>query len=145
MHMKKVLTLLLVAGLGGLAAVGITRFFENKSDATFTQNYLAKYASIAAETDRPDFVAVADLVTPTVVHIITTIEPKGNEESIQGDPYGFFKDFGFRMEPNIPRGGSGSGVIISSDGYIVTNNHVVDGATKIKVILNDKREYTAKG
>jgi Do/DeqQ family serine protease len=142
--MKKVLTLLLVAGLGGLAAVGITKIFDNKSDPTFTQNYLAKYASIAAETDRPDFVAVAELVTPTVVHIITSIEPKANEESIQGDPYGFFKDFGFRMDPNVPRGGSGSGVIISTDGYIVTNNHVVDGATKIKVILNDKREYTAE-
>ena len=143
-NMKKVLTLLLVAGLGGLAAVGITKFFDKKSDATFTQNYLAKYASIAAEPDRPDFVAVAELATPTVVHIITTIEPKGNNESSQGDPYEFFKDFGFRMQPNIPRGGSGSGVIISSDGYIVTNNHVVDGATKIKVILNDKREYSAE-
>ncbi|MBP9187779.1 MAG: trypsin-like peptidase domain-containing protein, partial [Bacteroidia bacterium] len=43
-----------------------------------------------------------------------------------------------------PRSGSGSGVIISADGFIVTNNHVIDGATKIRVILNDKREYNAE-
>jgi Do/DeqQ family serine protease len=48
------------------------------------------------------------------------------------------------MPPQGPRNGSGSGVIISQDGLIVTNNHVIDGATKIKVILNDKREYNAE-
>lgn len=141
-NMKKVLTLLLVAGLGGLAAVGITRFLDKGSDPEFTQNYLAKYASLSNGIDRPDFVQVAELVTPTVVHIITTTEGPSNSENGQ-DPYGFFRDFGFRIDPG-PRAGSGSGVIISSDGYIVTNNHVVDGATKIKVILNDKREYTAE-
>jgi Do/DeqQ family serine protease len=107
---------------------------------------MAKYASLSVGTDRPDFVAVAELVTPTVVHILTTVETAKNDNAQLNDPYGFFKDFGFKIDPQqmIPRGGSGSGVIISPDGYIVTNNHVVDGASKIKVVLNDKREYSAE-
>lgn len=43
-----------------------------------------------------------------------------------------------------PRQASGSGVILSDDGFIVTNNHVIDGATKIEVVLNDKRTYVAE-
>ncbi len=146
MHTKKILTFALVATLGGLAAIGIGKFFDKKSDAAFTEAHMAKYASLSVETDRPDFVSVAELVTPTVVHILTSVEGLKNENAQLNDPYGFFKDFGFKIEPQqmIPRGGSGSGVIISPDGYIVTNNHVVDGATKIKVVLNDKREYAAE-
>jgi serine protease Do len=64
----------------------------------------------------------------------------------------FFKRFGIPNMPNMPHDGGqmprmhgiGSGFIISSDGYVVTNRHVVDGADKVTVRLNDKREYTAK-
>ena len=76
------------------------------------------------------FKAVSQSVTPTVVYI--------EVESIPGS----------NLLPFGQRGGAsqslGSGVIISHDGYIVTNNHVVDGATRIRVILNDKREYNAR-
>jgi len=146
MNTKKILTLALVACLGGIAAIGIGKLFEQKSEKAFTESYMAKYASLSVGTDRPDFVAVAELVTPTVVHILTTVETAKNDNAQLNDPYGFFKDFGFKIDPQqmIPRGGSGSGVIISTDGYIVTNNHVVDGASKIKVVLNDKREYSAE-
>jgi serine protease Do len=146
MNTRKILTFVLVATLGGLAAIGIGKLFDKKSETAFTEAYMAKYASLSVESDRPDFVSVAELVTPTVVHILTTVEGAKNENAQLNDPYGFFKDFGFKIEPQqmIPRGGSGSGVIISPDGYIVTNNHVVDGASKIKVVLNDKREYAAE-
>jgi Do/DeqQ family serine protease len=79
------------------------------------------------------------------VHIITTVEQTPQKQSQEMNPFDFFggPGFGFEM-PNTPRSGSGSGVIISADGYIVTNNHVIDGATKIRVILNDKREYNAE-
>jgi Do/DeqQ family serine protease len=102
---------------------------------------LAKYANIQ-DAAHPDFVAVAEVVTPTVVHIITTIGPNQQQPGGENDPFGgFFRGF---EGPQMERQASGSGVIISSDGYIVTNNHVIDGASKIKVVLNDKREYTAE-
>lgn len=136
--MKKFLGLVVVASLGGLAALGINKLFEDKKETEFVQNYLAKYASVNELGARPDFVQVADLVTPTVVHIITTSNPSQTE---MNDPFGGFFGFSF---PQGPRVGSGSGVIISDDGFIVTNNHVIDGASKITVILNDKREYPAE-
>jgi serine protease Do len=136
--MNKYLGLFAVASLGGLVAVGVTKIIDNqKSSTVFTENFAARYANLAEAGSRPDFVEVADLVTPTVVHIITTIE-RGQQSG--NDP---FEIFGYQM-PNMPQSASGSGVIISQDGYIVTNNHVIDGATKIKVVLNDKREFDAE-
>lgn len=137
--MKKYLGTFVVAGLGGLVAIGVTTLINHKKNETvFTENYAARYASLAEAGSKPDFVEVADLVTPTVVHIITTVDAPQQPQQIS--PFDFFD---IPMQ-NIPRSGSGSGVIISKDGYIVTNNHVIDGATKIKVILNDKREFNAE-
>ncbi len=93
---------------------------------------------------------VAAQVTPTVVNISTTKTVK--EENPM---YPFFEDPFFRKffgEPNEPGGKEykykerslGSGVIVSSDGYIITNNHVVEGANEIRVVLADKREFRAK-
>jgi serine protease Do len=137
MFMKKYLGLVAVASLGGLVAVGITKLVDsNESSSVFTENYAARYANLTDLGSRPDFVEVADLVTPTVVHILTTSEPSQNREQ---DPFDFFN-----FQDNMPRNSSGSGVIISQDGYIVTNNHVIDGVNKIKVVLNDKREFDAE-
>ncbi|MES2780580.1 MAG: Do family serine endopeptidase [Bacteroidota bacterium] len=139
--MKKYLGLLAVASLGGLVAVGITKFFDNgKSSSVFTENYPARYVSLTDAGARPDFVDVAEMVTPTVVHIITTNDPRQGGQGREMNPFDFF---GFEI-PSGPSQASGSGVIISQDGYIVTNNHVIDGASKIKVILNDKREFDAE-
>ena len=136
--MKKYLLLFTVASLGGIAAVGITKLLDDKkSSSVFTENYAARYANLSDAGNRPDFVEVADLVTPTVVHILTVIEAN-QQQQIES-----FDFFSFQL-PNMPRSASGSGVIISQDGYIVTNNHVIDGATKIKVVLNDKREFDAE-
>ncbi len=89
------------------------------------------------------FIKVAEAVTPTVVYI----EIKGESSSIQlpEDHDFFFKEFPFFKDlPKQPQMGTGSGVIISSDGYIVTNNHVVKDAKSITVILNDKRKFSAE-
>ncbi|MEI7978691.1 MAG: Do family serine endopeptidase [Bacteroidota bacterium] len=144
--MKKYTLIFVVACLGGLAAIGLGKLFGSKQSSNeFAQNYLAKYASLTDGGQRPDFVAIAELVTPTVVHILTVVDqPQSRNEMQEINPFDFFGGRGFNMPQPGPRAGSGSGVIISQDGLIVTNNHVIDGATKIKVVLNDKREYDAE-
>ena len=90
--------------------------------------------------------AVAARVTPAVVNVAVTSR---NHEQISGQqiPPEFRRFFGpgfnGQQPPQLQRG-VGSGVIISPDGYIVTNNHVVEGATEIRVTLNDRRQLTAK-
>jgi serine protease Do len=96
--------------------------------------------------------AVAARVTPAVVNIAVTsrVNDQDAQSQIQGLPPGFAQFFGqgggqlFGGQPQQPRiqHGIGSGVIISQDGYIVTNDHVVDGATQIKVTLHDRRVLT---
>lgn len=93
------------------------------------------------------FVEIAKVVTPTVAYIeVTTSQPEKGKEDIQKFdlPFNFGPEF--RMPEEGPERGSGSGIIISKDGYILTNNHVVKNASEngIKVILTDKREFTAK-
>jgi len=91
------------------------------------------------------FIEISKSVTPTVAYIEVTTGGSENEERNRNlIPFDFGPDF--KMPDEGPGKGSGSGIIISKDGYILTNNHVVKGATEngIKVILTDKREFTAK-
>ncbi len=93
--------------------------------------------------------AVAARVTPAIVNVAVTSRVKAQPagEGVPDEIQRFFgQQFGQGMQPEQPRieHGIGSGVIISPDGYIVTNNHVVDGATEIKVTLSDRRILTAK-
>ena len=93
--------------------------------------------------------AVAARVTPAIVNVAVTSHAKSQPtaEGVPDDLQRFFgQQFGQGMpqqQPQIERG-IGSGVIISPDGYIVTNNHVVEGATDIKVTLSDRRILAAK-
>ena len=82
------------------------------------------------------FIEVAEKVTPAIVQITVVAE--------RDNPHKDF--FFFPFDKNIPKEqqGSGSGIIISDDGYILTNNHVVDKATKVSVGLSDRRTFTAK-
>ncbi len=92
----------------------------------------------------PNFTNSAELTVHSVVHIKTEFQQKS---SVYDDFFGFNDPFGFfnfnTPRRNYPITASGSGVIIDSKGYIVTNNHVVQDADIITVTLNDKREYTA--
>ena len=100
-------------------------------------------ASFMTNDEGESFVDAAESTVNTVVHIRTEIVSKGNSY------YDFFGSlleqlYGGQMQvPNNVSVGYGSGVVISPDGYIVTNNHVVEGASKIEVTFNDKHKRTA--
>ncbi len=81
------------------------------------------------------FIETAEKVTPTIVQIVVVSERENPHEEF------FF--FPFKDMPKEQKG-SGSGIIISKDGYIITNNHVVENATKVTVGLSDKRKFEAK-
>jgi len=93
------------------------------------------------------FVAVSKAVTPQVVSITvtskaSTVSNSEDDDEMDGDPFRFFRRY---QMPETPTRGAGSGVILSPDGYIITNNHVVEeGTGSIKVQLTDGREFTAK-
>ena len=92
-------------------------------------------------SDYPDFTYAAENAVEAVVYVKVTIKPQQRQQEI--DPFFrfFFGDEGF--SGGRERQGSGSGVIIRPDGYIVTNNHVVNGATTIQVTLNNNKTYDA--
>lgn len=148
---NKFVSLFLAGMAGGIISLGGYTLITGKSANSIegkqsASAQLARYASLKS-SPAFDFSGVAEIATPAVVHIKTTIgaaknEGSGTEEQI--NPFEFFNNPNFRMPNQGPVSASGSGVILSDDGYIVTNNHVVDGATKIEVVLNDKRTYVAE-
>lgn len=103
-----------------------------------------------------NFVYAAEVSTPAVVHIRSKFEsantaPAQNPQQYQHPFQEMFPELfgapgqqGPRRGPGVPRGASGSGVIVSEDGYIVTNNHVIENANSIQVVMNDNRQYDAK-
>jgi serine protease Do len=152
----KVKKALVPASVAATVALGVAMFVNHNSVAasSVTASPLDDH-SVAALTSLDNAMeSVAARVTPAVVNIAVT--SKGNEEEAdgqqpqtQGLPPGFAQFFGFGQggaQPQQPQvqHGIGSGVIISPDGYIVTNDHVVDGATQIKVTLHDRRILTGK-
>ncbi len=149
MKRKSVLLSLLFGFSGAILAMGTIyvgfRIAESKTHKTRLPNTSEKAPiyQIAQSSSAPEFISAADISVPAVVHIKTTFQQKNAYFDDFFSP--FYEFFGM---PNNPSGkmvmGAGSGVIISQDGYIVTNNHVVSEAQEILVTLNDKRAYTAK-
>ncbi len=129
------------------------------SAGTFMQVKAAGAAAPAVPSQPVDLTYAAEKSQPSVVHILSTKNSKVQTVEVQSDPFSdFFSDpFGFFGNPGQGNGGkqkrsvrtpkqqgSGSGVIISADGYIVTNNHVVADADELTVTLNDNKEYSAR-
>lgn len=120
-----------------------------------TAFFTAKAASPAPVAGQPvDLTYAAEKALPCVVHIKYLQNSKIQEVPVQADPFGdMFDPFGFfgqrqqgqkRKVQTPKKEATGSGVLISSDGYIVTNNHVVEGADELTVTLNDNREFNAR-
>ena len=143
--MKKSLTTILVSVLlSGLAAYAVVKSNNYQGDA---DNLAARYDGSMyrtvnlAQTDYPDFTYAAETAVDAVVYVEVTVQ---SSQSYQINPFFefFFGDQG-QQPRNRMQKGSGSGVIIRPDGYIVTNNHVVAEATEIKVTLNNNKTYPA--
>ncbi len=99
----------------------------------------------------PSFADLAEKVSPSVVNISTTKTPKrrtvGRPQRLPRDPFDdFFDNFfnGGPMGEPQPQKSLGSGFIINSEGFIITNNHVVEGADEIQVLIDGKKKYDAK-
>ena len=138
-----------------LSAVGVVALALGTS-FTFCTVEKAMAASPAAVSGQPiDLTVAAEKALPCVVHIKYLQNSKVREVEVQSDPFGdMFDPFGFfgqrqqtpqkRKVQTPKKEATGSGVLISSDGYIVTNNHVVEGADELTVTLNDNREFSAR-
>ncbi len=154
--MKKIGVTLLTAVLGGAIAVGGYKLFEDKQldNMSFEERQKVYYTNnptgeMLSSTGNPDFTQAAAAVSPGVVHIKVTMATRGSQRGGGGSPFDMFEEFfGMpqqrRAQPRQPQQASGSGVILTPDGYIVTNNHVVEDADKIEVQLTDKRTFEAK-
>ena len=137
------ITFLMIIAGAFFAVWAYSNFFDKPQVVTITEKQPLRYATLSADSNvsLPDLTFAAEKSIHSVVHIATQSMRGGGWSS--GNPF-FDEFFGLKnQQPQIAQG-FGSGVIISSDGYIITNNHVIESAQNIKVILNDKREFEAK-
>ena len=111
------------------------------STGAFLKVYAAEAPASVVAGQPVDLTYAAEKALPSVVHIKYVQNSKTKTVEVQDDPGG-----GSRQQrvQTPKREATGSGVIISQDGYIVTNNHVVEGADELTVTLNDNREFSAK-
>ena len=138
--MKQTIRLFLVALFAGAITLGGYKLIEKKDTISFapqsTSNFIpANYAASAVEALALDFTEAAEMTVHAVVHVKNT--------TVSRQPTNIYEFFQGGGQPRAMIG-SGSGVIISPDGYIVTNNHVIANATSLEVTLNNNRTYPAK-
>ena len=138
---------LLVSVLSVCVTVG-TYSYLNKNEDQLTQEEFkqAGYHPVGFSNaaENTDFTLAAEQSVHAVVHIKSIAKPNQRDSQGYFDPFEFFFGGQGRQYQRQPKVGFGSGVIISTDGYIVTNNHVIDGANEIEVTMNDNQTYTAK-
>jgi len=139
--MKKLVTLIFVSILGGAVSLGSYKiFFEEDSGQFLSQETESSFIPVSNSNvygTNVDFTEAAEKTVHAVVHVKNVAVFKSGPRSIWDyTPYG--NSGGRALQ------GAGSGVIITPDGYIVTNNHVIDGASEIEVTLNNNKTYKAE-
>lgn len=148
--MRRFGSVFLAAVLGSLCTVATFTWIDKDNNDKVMPNYAAGFPaskvsySVEGKAVPTDFTVAAEKVMPAVVHIRSTYS--GNSSPKMDQLPEAFRDF---FGPQVPQPGrqaqsAGSGVIINSDGYIVTNNHVVQDAEEVEVALFDDRIYKAK-
>ena len=143
---KGILITLLSALAGGLTAYAVVKTMDmsQEHEVAESQVHGARFRTVNLSQDNwPDFTYAAESAVDAVVYVKVT-----STQTMQSQAPNSIFDFFFGLpQQGAPqqreRVGSGSGVIIREDGYIVTNNHVIDGATKIEVTLNNNQKYQA--
>jgi len=140
--MKKILTLVCVSALGGALTLGAYKqFFENSLNPEVIENQATATlfpVNLNASSDggtNVDFTTAANKTVHSVVHVKNTTLSKS---------YTSFEDLFFGRSQRYEQIGTGSGVIISPDGYIITNNHVIEGAQSIEITTNDNKTFDAE-
>lgn len=141
---SSVLTSILSVACSALVAVVVVKTMSPKASAaapttTYSIDGSAYRTVNLSETEYPDFTYAAESAVDAVVFVKVTVK---TTQQYNIDPL-FRYFFGIPENQEREQQGSGSGVIIRQDGYIVTNNHVVQGATKIEVTLNNNKTYEA--
>lgn len=149
--MKQLFSMVLAGIIGGLITFGGLQLLPDSNPVVSKTD-----AAIVRQINQPaaargggvplDFTLAAELTMPAVVHISAEASPKpssGNNNRRNRSPLDFFFDDNL-FGNGQPQAGTGSGVIYSADGYIITNNHVVEFADKVEVTLFDNRKFSAK-
>jgi serine protease Do len=137
-------------GLVFAAGFDVTQFSFAQGKATAPVRQASMIPAPASVVDLNNaFVGISEKVTPAVVSVSAERteqpRPRPNVQRRNGAPPGiedFFQQFGPQQQQ--PQASSGSGFIVSADGYVLTNNHVIDGMDRVKVTLTDHREFAAK-
>lgn len=158
-QLKKIVPFAVVGVLSGATTFGTIRYFDKDKNNTEDYSYFStskkdsQFVGVNTAITSNDFVKASKTTVPAVVTIrnYKNRVGSGGRSPMEQDIFEFFFGEGMRgnrgQQREAPRdlpSGLGSGVIISPDGYIISNNHVVAGASKLEIVLSNKKTYTAK-
>ena len=140
--MKRISSLFLVSLLSGATTLGAYKLVFDNDNSSSALSIAAPQSSYTRNVsmgspENVDFTAAADQAVHTVVHVKNTSYATASNPMMEF----FYGSRGGQPQPQI---GTGSGVIITADGYIVTNNHVIQNASELEVTLNNNKSYKAK-
>lgn len=144
--MKKLLSAFLIAAMGGAASLGMYKYIEeNEETPQSTESSTSQMVNLISSNPENaiDYVTAAELTVNGVVHVKTEGTIEYSQRAFDPFRQFFYGNGNIEKQYSQPIKGAGSGVIISEDGYLVTNNHVIKNADKIKVTLNNKKTYDA--